>query len=81
MTASGRFAKSAALFAAPLREKCVNMDLGVFMEVKRKGSLLSFRPDIKVLDATLRDGGLCNNFEFSDEFAKALYKMLSLIHI
>lgn len=45
------------------------------MEVKRKGSLLSFRPDIKVLDATLRDGGLCNNFEFSDGFAKALYKM------
>ena len=43
--------------------------------VKRKGSLLSFRPDIKVLDATLRDGGLCNNFAFSDEFAKALYKM------
>ena len=45
------------------------------MEVKRKGSLLSFRPDIKVLDATLRDGGLCNNFRFSDAFAKALYEM------
>ena len=45
------------------------------MEIKRKGSLLSFRPDIKVLDATLRDGGLCNNFAFSDDFAKALYKM------
>ena len=43
--------------------------------MERKGSLLSFRPDIKVLDATLRDGGLCNNFAFSDEFAKALYKM------
>lgn len=43
--------------------------------MERKGSLLSFRPDIKVLDATLRDGGLCNNFGFSDEFAKALYKM------
>ena len=43
--------------------------------VQRKGSLLSFRPDIKVLDATLRDGGLCNNFQFSDEFAKALYAM------
>ena len=42
---------------------------------KRKGSLLSFRPDIKVLDATLRDGGLCNNFAFSDEFARALYAM------
>ena len=42
---------------------------------QRKGSLLSFRPDIKVLDATLRDGGLCNDFRFSDEFAKALYAM------
>lgn len=44
------------------------------MNIQRKGSLLSFRPDIKVLDATLRDGGLCNNFGFSDDFAKALYK-------
>lgn len=42
---------------------------------QRKGSLLSFRPDIKVLDATLRDGGICNDFRFSDEFAVALYKM------
>lgn len=43
--------------------------------VQRKGSLLSFRPDIKVLDATLRDGGLCNNFEFSLDFARSLYAM------
>lgn len=42
---------------------------------KRKGSLLSFREDIKVFDATLRDGGLVNDFRFSDDFAKALYKM------
>ncbi len=41
----------------------------------RKGSLLSVRSDIKVLDATIRDGGLCNNFEFSDEFVRELYKM------
>lgn len=40
----------------------------------RKGSLLSVRDDIKVLDVTLRDGGLCNNFEFSDEFVRELYK-------
>lgn len=32
------------------------------------------REDIRVLDATIRDGGLCNNFEFSDEFVKELYK-------
>lgn len=40
----------------------------------RKGNLMSFRADIKVVDATIRDGGLCNNFEFTDEFVKELYK-------
>ncbi len=42
---------------------------------KRKGSLMSVRDDIKVLDATIRDGGLCNNFNFTDEFVSKLYKM------
>ena len=41
----------------------------------RKGDLMSVRHDIKVLDATIRDGGLCNNFEFTDEFVSELYKM------
>lgn len=40
----------------------------------QRGDLLSFRPDIKVLDATIRDGGLVNDFYFTDEFVKALYK-------
>ena len=40
----------------------------------RKGNLMSVRDDVKVLDATIRDGGLCNNFEFSDEFVRELYK-------
>lgn len=40
----------------------------------RKGNLMSVRTDIKVLDATIRDGGLCNNFEFTDEFVTELYK-------
>ena len=40
----------------------------------KKGDLISFRPDIKVLDATLRDGGLVNNFRFTDEFVKDLYQ-------
>ena len=40
----------------------------------RRGTLFSVRDDIKVLDVTLRDGGLCNNFEFSDDFVFALYK-------
>lgn len=36
-------------------------------------ALLSYRPEIKVLDATIRDGGLVNNFRFTDEFIKDLY--------
>lgn len=41
--------------------------------MKIKGDLMTFRPDIQVLDATLRDGGLVNNFRFTDEFVKDLY--------
>lgn len=40
----------------------------------QKGNLMTFRPDIKVVDATIRDGGLVNNFEFTDEFVKELYE-------
>ena len=39
-----------------------------------RGTLMTYRPDIKVLDATLRDGGLVNNFYFSDEFVRELYQ-------
>ncbi|MBE6850401.1 MAG: nucleoid-structuring protein H-NS [Ruminococcus sp.] len=41
--------------------------------MERKGNLMTYRPDIKVFDATIRDGGLVNNFRFTDEFIKALY--------
>jgi 4-hydroxy 2-oxovalerate aldolase len=40
----------------------------------KQGTLLSYRPDIKVLDATIRDGGLVNSFYFTDEFVKKLYQ-------
>lgn len=33
-----------------------------------------FREEIKVLDCTIRDGGLINNYQFSDDFAKAVYR-------
>lgn len=39
-----------------------------------KGTMISYRPDIKVLDATIRDGGLVNNFEFTNEFVRDLYR-------
>ncbi len=41
--------------------------------MKEISKLLDYRPSIRVLDATLRDGGLVNNFEFSDEFVHDLY--------
>ena len=40
----------------------------------QKGDLMTARSDIRVLDATLRDGGLVNNFMFTDEFVNALYR-------
>ena len=42
--------------------------------MEQKGELVSYRPDIKVVDCTLRDGGLVNNFVFSEAFVRDLYK-------
>ena len=39
-----------------------------------KGSWLTYRPDIKILDCTIRDGGLINNHRFDDSFVKAVYE-------
>ena len=36
-----------------------------------------FRPEIKILDCSIRDGGLINKWQFSDEFVRATYKALS----
>lgn len=36
-----------------------------------------FRDKIKVLDCTIRDGGLINNHQFEDKFVRATYKALS----
>jgi 4-hydroxy 2-oxovalerate aldolase len=33
-----------------------------------------YRKEIKVMDCTVRDGGLMNNWQFSDEFVKAVYQ-------
>ena len=42
--------------------------------METKGTILSYRPDVRVVDATIRDGGLVNDFRFTDEFVKNLYK-------
>jgi len=35
---------------------------------------LSYRPEIRVLDCTIRDGGLMNNHHFDDKVVKAVYE-------
>ena len=34
---------------------------------------LSYRPEIKVVDCTIRDGGLMNNHHFEDAIVNAVY--------
>lgn len=43
------------------------------IEMKKVTAMMNYRPEIKVVDATLRDGGLVNDFFFANDFAKALY--------
>ncbi len=38
-----------------------------------KAPWITYRPELKVLDCTIRDGGLVNNHQFSDELVRAVY--------
>jgi len=40
---------------------------------KNIGRWVSYRPEVKILDCTVRDGGLNNNHLFTDEVVKAIY--------
>ena len=39
-----------------------------------KGSWVTYRPEIKIMDCTVRDGGLINDHNFDDGFVNAVYK-------
>ncbi|MBQ8280931.1 MAG: nucleoid-structuring protein H-NS, partial [Lachnospiraceae bacterium] len=39
-----------------------------------ENNLVAFRRDVRILDATIRDGGIVNNFEFNDDFVRRLYE-------
>ena len=43
------------------------------MAEEKKGDWVGYRPDIKVLDCTIRDGGLMNDHHFDDKIVKAVY--------
>ncbi|HIG26809.1 MAG TPA: nucleoid-structuring protein H-NS [Verrucomicrobiales bacterium] len=38
-----------------------------------KAPWITYRPELKVLDCTIRDGGLINKHQFSDELVRAVY--------
>jgi 4-hydroxy 2-oxovalerate aldolase len=44
--------------------------------MQRKGTWLTYREDVRVVDCTIRDGGLINNFHFNDDLVKAVYDAL-----
>lgn len=39
-----------------------------------KAPWITYRPELRVLDCTIRDGGLMNNSQFSDDEVKAVYE-------
>jgi 4-hydroxy 2-oxovalerate aldolase len=39
-----------------------------------RGDWITYRPDIKVLDCTVRDGGLMNDHQFDEKMVKAVYE-------
>ena len=41
--------------------------------VHQKAPWITHRPELRVLDCTVRDGGLINDHQFSDEFVRAVY--------
>lgn len=45
-------------------------------DMHAKGTWVTYRPEIKVLDCTVRDGGLINNHKFEDGFVRAVYDAL-----
>jgi len=41
--------------------------------ISPSGKWISYRPELKILDCTVRDGGLMNNHLFNDEVVRAVY--------
>ena len=35
---------------------------------------MNYRESLRIVDPTLRDGGLVNDFRFTDDFVRALYR-------
>jgi len=45
-----------------------------FEKMSSKAPWITYRPELKVLDCTIRDGGLVNSHRFSDDMVRAVYE-------
>ncbi len=66
---NGKFAAAPKELRNDLEEIMQKQEITV-----KSRTMMSYCPDIKVVDCTMRDGGLVNNFGFTDEFVRDLYK-------
>ena len=42
--------------------------------MSQKAPWITYRPELKVLDCTVRDGGLVNDHQFDDDLVRAVYR-------
>ncbi|MFO7870421.1 MAG: aldolase catalytic domain-containing protein [Kiritimatiellia bacterium] len=50
------------------------MDTQETKHASAKGGWVAYRPDIRILDCTVRDGGLINDHKFEEDFPRAVYQ-------
>ena len=50
------------------------MSIEHIKEAHSVGTWLTYRPEIAIMDCTIRDGGLINDHQFDDGFVEAVYK-------
>src|SRR5918995_787500 len=66
------FSKTNATYSSSVDRKLSAHNLSeVFMS--QTAPWITYRPELKVLDCTIRDGGLINNHQFTEELVRAVY--------
>ena len=68
--AKKRMTEKAAAAQNELKEREMNKEKDISSES------IDYWPQLKVLDCTIRDGGLMNNHKFSDEFVRGVHRAL-----
>ena len=73
MSGACQFLLRLSSFQGLLKIIGANLAMSEQQSTSEKAPWLMYRPELKVLDCTVRDGGLINDHQFSDEFVRAVY--------